>query len=238
MEWDAFFRVHEGLPREGPGLPADVEWAARIARTPADASVLDAACGPGADISALLHAAPHGRVLAVEQHPPFVEQGRARHEADARVTIEHGDMADVIGPFDLIWCAGAIYFLGVTEALRRWRPTLSPGGAVAFSTSCWFTDSPSEPTRSFWAAEGEAGMTDAAGIARQVAAAGFETVDTRVLTPAAWEAYHGPIEERLDDVRDDPSMAEVVAATEQEIAVCRDFADEAGYLLSVVRPLD
>ena len=51
------------------------------------------------------------------------------------------DPAD-LGPFDLIWCAGAVYFEGITECLQAWAPALKPGGAVAFSEVCWFTDTP------------------------------------------------------------------------------------------------
>ncbi len=59
-------------------------------------------------------------------------------------------MGVLTGPFDLIWSAGALYFLGVTDGLTGWRAALAPGGAVAFSEPCFFTDTPSDAARAFW----------------------------------------------------------------------------------------
>jgi|GEM_PF-4683729 len=52
----AFFTVHRDLDREGPGEAADVHWALDVAGTPEDARILDAACGPGADMVTLAKA--------------------------------------------------------------------------------------------------------------------------------------------------------------------------------------
>src|SRR5690606_40444559 len=61
----------------------------------------------------------------------FVAGARVRTAAyGSRVTVREGDMAEVTGPYDFIWCAGGIYFLGVTEGLRIWRRALAPGGRV------------------------------------------------------------------------------------------------------------
>ncbi len=134
-EEEAFWAVHQGLPRQGPGEPADVAWAAGVAGLAPDARICDAGCGPGADFEALLAAAPEGDVTGVERHADFVEAAAARRLD--RVVVRQGDAADITGPYDFIWAAGSLYFLGVTEGLRRWRDALAPGGAVAFSELCW-----------------------------------------------------------------------------------------------------
>ena len=154
--WDpkSFFTLHADLPREGPGETADVAWAADIAKIPSDARVLDAASGPGGDIGALLRAVPKGHVTAIDHHAPFIEAARARWGKDARVSLEVGDMTAPDGPFDFIWCAGAVYFLGIEAALAAWRPKLAPDGAIAFSEPCYFTDAPSDGARAFWEGEG------------------------------------------------------------------------------------
>ena len=54
----AFFTVHKDLPREGPGLADDVLWALKVAETPEDGAILDAACGPGADTVTLATSPP------------------------------------------------------------------------------------------------------------------------------------------------------------------------------------
>ena len=139
----AFFTLYTGLYREGPGEPADVAWAAELAGLEPDARICDAGCGSGADIPALLATAPKGRVTAVDSHAPFIEALRIRTGEDRRVTAYAGNMAKIKGPFDLIWSAGALYFLGTVKGLKAWRPALAKRGAVAFSEPCFFTDQPS-----------------------------------------------------------------------------------------------
>ena len=45
MDWEAFFTVHRGLPREGPGTAEDVAWACGLAGLPEGAVICDAVCG-------------------------------------------------------------------------------------------------------------------------------------------------------------------------------------------------
>jgi Methyltransferase domain. len=183
----AFYQLHRDLPREGPGEAADVAWATALADIAPVARVADVACGPGGDIPALLEAAPQGHVTALDKTAHFVDAARTRWQDDPRVTLLRADMAAIHNEYDLIWCAGAVYFMGVTEALTAWRRALRPGGMIAFSEVCWFTDTPSPRAAKHW--QQSPAMTDAEGIAARVAAAGYETIATRRLSDAAWESY-------------------------------------------------
>lgn len=233
----AFFTLHRGLPREGPGEPDDILWAAGKAATPATGHIADVGCGPGADIGTLLDVAPEGHVTALDKVAQFVSTARERFGQDDRVTVLQADMARIMNSYDLIWCAGAVYFLGVTEALSAWRKSLLPGGAVAFSQACWFTATPSEQSRAYWDREYPA-MTDEAGVLDQVAAAGYEVVGTRRLSDAAWEAYFGPIEARVAQLRPDADemLKQVLDETIEEITCWRENREDYGYLLVVARP--
>ena len=221
----AFFKLHADLPREGPGETADVAWAAEIAGIGPDARICDAASGPGGDIGALLRAAPEGHVTAIDAHAPFIDAAQTRFRDNARVRLQIGDMSALEGPFDLIWCAGAVYFL-------------APGGAVAFSEPCFFTDNPSEGAQAFWQGEGVV-VRDAAGIADQITAAGYQTLATRRLSDVAWESYYRPMEARIAALKPgaETALQEVLHEAEQEIAGWRAHRAETGYLLSVVQPL-
>lgn len=231
-----FFKLHRDLPREGPGEPADVAWAAQVAGLNPNAEIADVACGPGGDIEALLEAAPQGHVTALDKTSHFVAAARAKWAGDARATVLKADMARIANTYDLIWCAGAVYFIGVTPALTQWRKSLRAGGMIAFSEACFFTDTPSARVRKLFA--DYAGMTDAEGIAAQVAAAGYETVATRRLSDAAWEAYLTPIDARIAMLREgaDAALTAVLDEAEEEAACWRDERENFGYLLSVVRP--
>ena len=237
MSAEAFFNLHRDLPREGPGEAQDVFWAARQVSLPDDARICDAACGPGADIGALLTLAAQASLVAIDCQPHFIEQAAAHWGGDPRVDLRCGDMADLDGSYDLIWCAGAAYFLGIAQALQMWRPALTNGGVVAFSEPCWRADPPSSAAQQAWA--GYPAMSGAKGIDARVRAAGFETLAVRRLAASAWSNYYDPMQVRIAGLREraDPTLAGIFKDAESEIAAWRAYGDEFGYLLSVVRPL-
>ncbi|MHA3980555.1 class I SAM-dependent methyltransferase [Halovulum sp. GXIMD14794] len=233
---EAFFTLHDELPREGPGDRASLDRALALAAPPRDARILDAGCGPGADIDGLLAHAPQGHVTAIEAHPPFADRVAARFAGDPRVTARSGDMLAAPGPFDLIWSAGAVYMVGVTEALRAWRGALAPGGRVVFSEIVWLTDMPPREAAIFWRAY--PAMTALPGLMDRIAAAGYRCLGHEILPDAAWEAYFTPIEARIAQLRPgaDAAMTEVLDEQEQEIALWRSHRDAFGYALCVVEP--
>lgn len=232
-----FFKLHRDLPREGPGAPADVAWATALLQLPARAQIADVACGSGGDIAALLAATTHGHVTALDKTAHFVEQVREAWRGNDRVTVLNADMKAIANRYDLIWCAGAVYFMGVEAALSAWRKTLLPNGAIAFSEACWFTDTPSERPKKMWANEYPS-MTDKAGISAQIEAAGYRIIYQRRLDDAAWEAYFTPLDARIAQLRNGATagVSAVLDEAEEEAACWRAHRDEYGYLLSVVVP--
>lgn len=237
MDLENFFRLHKGLDREGPGGDESLDWALALADVPGDGVICDAGCGPGADIPGLLRHVPLGRVEALDLHQGFVDEAQARLGEEPRALIRQGDMGELTGPYDLIWSAGALYFLGVEAGLRAWRDALAPGGAVAFSQACWFTDAPSDATRAYWAQEYPE-MTDEAGVLQQVRAAGYDVLGSRRLSDAEWEAYFGSLERRIATLRPgaDDALAAVLDQNAAEIAIWRGNRDQFGYLMVVGRP--
>ncbi len=237
MSVEAFLTLHRNLPREGPGEPADVAWVGEQVALPDNALICDAACGPGADIGPLLALAPEANVVAIDHHPQFVGQAADAWTGDPRVDLRLADMRELGGRYDLIWSAGAVYLIGVSEALQTWRPFLAQGGVVAFSEPCFWQENPAPSVQALWSEYPQ--MTGAAGIDARVRAAGYETVATRRLSDSAWEAYYGPLLERMSELYKDADddLRAVLAAQAAEIAAWNEYGDEFGYLLSVVRPL-
>lgn len=234
---EAFFKLHRDLQREGPGEAADVAWATSFLDLPRRARMADVACGPGGDIAALLAAAPEGHVTALDATPHFVQAARETWTDDGRVTVLKADMKAIANPYDLIWCAGAVYFMGVEKALKSWRKSLLSGGAIAFSEACWFTDTRSERANTLWDREYPT-MSDTNGITAQIEAAGYEVLGQRRLSDAAWENYYEPLDARGAQLRDgaDDALNTVLDEAAEEAAVWRAHGQEFGYLLSVVRP--
>ncbi|WP_167647711.1 class I SAM-dependent methyltransferase [Mameliella alba] len=237
MDWEAFFAVHKDLPREGPGSAEDVAWALALAALPEGAAICDAGAGAGGDVVALARA---GRVLAVDLQEGFVAQMQARFADLPQVTVRKDDMGRIAefaeAPFDMIWCAGALYFLGLEPGLEVMRGALKPGGVLAFSEPCYFTETPSAEARAFWE---DYPTRDRAGIAEAVAAAGFEILGTRDVSDAGWEAYYQPMEARIDALRPgaDAGLTEMLDLCAQEARDWRAVKSETGYHLVVARRL-
>jgi len=160
-----------------------------------------------------------------------------------RVRAEAGDMAAPpvdLHSQDLIWCEGAIYFLGVQAALEKWRPLLVPGGSVAFTEPIWLTPSPPDEIVAWWTAEYPA-ITDERGIRAAIDAASFDTVGFFPLPAESWWTdYYEPMEGRIASLReahpDDPLASEIAAGAEQEIKMFRRFSDHYSYGFFVVQP--
>ncbi len=228
-------RIYTGLDREGPGEPADVAWAVARLGLSGRITICDAGCGSGADSATLAELLPQAQITAIEQLPHLVNEARARCRSLANVTVRQGDMADLAGRHDLIWSAGALYFLGVTEGLRRWRGALAGNGAVAFSEPV-LLGPPDDTVAAFW--EEYPAITDLDGIVARIEAADFELLDHRMIVGAPWARYYTRFEAHLATLRaeDDPDLRAAVAMCEREIAMWRAAQDRIAYALMLVRP--
>ena len=132
--------------------------------------------------------------------------------------------------FDLLWCEGAAYIIGVPQALAAWRRLLAPGGRLAFSEAVWLTEMPAPRARAIF--EGYAAMTDVAGVRARIAAAGWRLLGDFVLSPAAWQSYYGPLEARARTL----DVTPLVAETLEEIDVWRAHGGDYGYAFFVAEP--
>ena len=151
-----FFELFSGLPRQGPGTTASTRRALGLVPGVGPRTrVLDVGCGTGAQTLVLAHSSP-ARIVAVDNHPPFIDvlNRRARrlgitNRVKGRVADMHRlDFAD--GAFDLIWCEGAIYNVGLEAGLRDWRRLLRGNGHVALTEVCWRTPQPPAECAAFW----------------------------------------------------------------------------------------
>lgn len=241
----AFWQLHRDLYREGPGTAADVAWALDLAQTGAAAQITDLACGPGADSVTLARMRPQARVLAIDKTPHFVAEATRRLAPfGVRARCHPGDMAQPDGFSDLIWCAGALYFLGVTEGLAGWRSVLAPEGKIAFSEPCFTTDAPSEVARAFW--QGYPAVSGIDGIRARIEAAGFRELGHRMVIGQGWADYYGPMEQRIALLRDvvrngtaavaGDDLTRVLDEADLEIALWKAAPEEIAYALFVVEP--
>ena len=228
-----FVTLYTGLDRQGPGEPQDVTWAVARLGLHGGLRVCDAGCGSGADLQTLAMALPDAWLEGVDAMPHLVAEARDR--LGSRADVRVGDMGALEGPFDLIWCAGALYFLGVTEGLRAWRRALAPGGVVAFSHPVLLSDDEPEAVAAFW--QEYPAITRREGVEAQVALADFEVVDRRHVIGLPWGRYYDGLARRIEALRPgaDAVMAAVLEAAEREISLWRKAPDRIAYLLVLAR---
>ena len=232
-EFDAFMELYAGLPREGPGSVDSLLNVLEIADIPPLGRVLDAACGSGADSETLLRALPGLEILGIDKQPAFISAAKARGlKADFQV----GDMLWPQGDFDLIWCAGAVYFFGVETALEAWRLHLRPKGKVAFSEVVWRGEASAQAS-TFWA-EAYPHMDSQNSLHRRIEAAGFRVISAEPLGQAGWQPYYDGLQANIDRLRGkSPAMDGVIAETEAEMAIYAAHHGEFDYVLYLAEPI-
>ncbi len=241
-----FFDVHSCLPRQGPGDADSTARALALAGPlPRRPWVLDIACGPGLqtmDLAALL---PDAEIFGIDCHLPFLTELNRRaseHAVDERVHSIAADMKSLPFPdacFDLIWCEGAAYMMGVDNALQAWRPLLRQAGALALTEAIWLRSDPPERVHRSWAEYPD--MRDMAGCRALIRNSGYELLDDFVLPEKAWWTdYYNPMTERLRDLAakyaGDAVAESVLAESQEEIDVYGNFSAYYGYAFFVMRP--
>ncbi len=237
MDWDSFFRVHKDLPREGPGSDEDVDWALALAGLPDAAQICDAGAATGGDIAPLLRS-PGAKVVALDAAESFVQETKTRFADEPRVRAVHMDMAEMAqldeAPFDLIWCAGALYFLGLTAGLGVFRDALKEDAVVAFSYPAYFVDTPSVDAQAFWEGFDTPQQADVLAL---TGAAGYDVLGHRQVSLEGWEAYYGPMEARIAQLRRgaDAKLEAMLDLCDAEAAHLRRVFFETGYVLVVAR---
>jgi SAM-dependent methyltransferase len=241
---EVFFDIHCDLPREGPGSNASTRRAFEmVSDLPESPRILDVGCGPGMQTLELASVSG-GHITAVDNHQPFLDQlaesARAEGLAD-RIEIINASMFDLPfddESFDLIWCEGAIFIMGVAEGLKQWKRFLKPGGVIAFTESAWIRPDQPREVRDFW--QIYPAITDIAGHQAIIREAGYEPIGHFIL-PASdwWDHYYGPMEKRMPMLRakyaGNESAQPTLDFADLEMDIHRRFSDYYSYVFYIMR---
>jgi DNA-binding transcriptional MerR regulator/SAM-dependent methyltransferase len=243
---ELFFKIYEGLDREGPGSYAMTERAYKLCTgLPDRPEILELGCGSGGATIPLAQISG-GVVTATEVYRPFldvlVERAKAAGVAD-RVIAAVMDMGDVQAEpesFDCIWCEGAAYILGVDKALGQWKRYLKPGGCLCLTDAVWFIDPETGPAelRDYWAMAYPAMRTAEANNAA-ARAEGYEVLGHFSVDRACWDAFYDDVERRLNEIEPlyggDPDGRAIIDMTRTEIDLYRRYPEAYGYAFHAFR---
>jgi len=137
--FDVGAEAYDRLVGANPGYHDHLRISAHRLRVPNGGRglrLLDAGCGTGASTAALLEAAPHAEIIAVDASAGMLEQAHAKSWPDSvrfvHMPIEALAEAGVHGPFDGILAAYLMRNLADPDAqLRRFAGLLRPGATLA-----------------------------------------------------------------------------------------------------------
>lgn len=205
--WDIFFEVYEHLPRQGPGHRDCAAKALRLCTGLNQApNILDLGCGVGAQTLHLAELTP-GSILAIDSHAPSIERLKATLAARGlahRIQAQVGDMRHLELPpdsFDLIWSEGALYNIGLGNALRVCYELLRPGGYLAFTDAVWRKENPPPEVKASFDLDYPT-MGTVTGVVSAIQQGGFECVGHFTLPDEAWWVdFYSPMEQRITELR-------------------------------------
>lgn len=243
--WEIFFEVYEALPRQGPGSRACAARALGICRElPPSPTVLDLGCGVGGQ-TLYLAELTGGSIIAVDRHAPSVARLNAALVArglSRRVLAVVGDMSHPAfppGSFDLIWSEGALYNIGIDQALTICRGLLRPGGYAAFTDAVWRRDDPPPEVKAGFDQDYPT-MGRAEDVVAAIRNGGFELLDHFTLPDEAWWSdFYTPMEHRIEALRGkyaaDAEALAILDQLAQEPALHRRYSDYYAYQFFVAR---
>lgn len=242
--WEVFLELFEALPRQGPGSRECTSRALGLCRDlPSSPAVLDLGCGAGGQT---LHLAElvSGTIVAIDSHAPFIEQlGRvvAQRGLSHRVRPMVGDMAHLCLPpesFDLIWSEGALYNIGIEDALRTCRSLLRAGGHLAFTEAVWRKEDPPLDVRNLFADYPTMGW--ASDVLAIIERSGFKLLGHFTLPDETWwDDFYTPMLRQIETLRaeysGDDEALDILDQLEREPNLHRVYSEYYAYDFFVTR---
>ena len=243
--WEIFFEVFEALPRQGPGNRASTARALGLCgELPPSPAILDLGCGGGAQTLHLAALTP-GTIIAIDIHAPSIERldsTLTERGLAQRVRALVGDMAHLEQPlasFDLVWSEGALYNIGIENALRVCRRLLRAGGYLAFTDAVWRKENPPPEVKASFEDDYPT-MGRVPDVLAAIERSGFMLIGHFTLPDVAWwEDFYTPMEIRIEELRrkyaDDDEALAVLDQLAQEPEMHQRYSDYYAYEFFVVR---
>ena len=241
---DLLIALHEPAYRQGPGGDKETAMAAELAGLvdKKGLTIADLGCGTGAStlqLATMLDAT----ITAVDFLPEFLLALQQRAESKGvadRITCLEANFDNL--PFadeqyDVIWSEGAIYNMGFSQGIKRWRPFLKPNGLLVVSEISWLTASRPKSLEAHWQKQYPEMATISEKMS-QLEQLGYSPLASFVLPDECWvDNYYSPMRARFSTFVDDygAEAKKLVDNEEQEIRLFQNYKNYFGYCFFIAK---
>ncbi|MBE2279840.1 MAG: class I SAM-dependent methyltransferase, partial [Ignavibacteriaceae bacterium] len=239
---EIFFEIHSGLEREAPGSQESTKNAFEILKQKEDPKlILDCGCGPGSH-TRIISEISNADIVAVDLHLPFLHSLKIKSAWISKIYPLNADMSFLPfkdSVFDCVWSEGALYSIGLENALTKLKIFLKPGGFICFSELVYFTGNFPQELDEYWKTFYPGIKTEEENL-QLISTLGYETISYFRLPESDWiENYYKPLEEKIKLVKSkykgDIYAEKVIELEEQEISIYLKYKEFYGYGFYVIQ---
>lgn len=239
-ELDLIIDLHKNAERQGSGSEKETLLALEFIDLPKQGplKIADIGCGSGGQTITL---AQHvdGEITAVDLFPEFLRELNIKTEKlrlSGKITTLEKSMENLPfskGEYDIIWSEGAIYNMGFSAGVRKWKDYLKTEGYLAVSELTWITHSRPKEIEDFWKKEYPE-VDIASNKIKILEDIGFTLAGYFYLAQDSWtENYYKPLEANFSSFLERHKYSEtskkIVKEYEAEIDLYRKYKDYYSY---------
>ena len=185
-----------------------------------------------------------GEIIAVDIDPTALDElERKAREAglSSRITGLNRSMQDLDfseESFDVIWCEGAAFVIGFSNALRDWRKFIKPGGFLVIHEAIWLRPNPPDDIARHWQQK-HGTLHTASHLREEIRTHGYELIEWFALPSQLWwDDYFEPLERLLrgpKDRRQDPELQSLISDQQRDVEMFRKSDTWYGSAFFVMR---
>lgn len=233
-----FETIFLGLDWLGPGDDSDTLKALNTLPI-RSGEVLEIGCGKGVTTTLLAKSSTFNLIaLDNDEHNLYCLKERTKgHTFEQRITTVCASMTAmpfVNEQFDILWSGGSAYIMGVTKALKDWKPYLKKHGHLVLSDLVWLTGKRADEAIEFWQ-QNYPEMTTCEQRIKHMEQAGYEVIDHFTQSVQSWQNYLQPLEKKITQLKKENFTSSALNDLRKELQIHEQYLGQYGYQVFVLK---